>query len=887
MPTHIRRQKVAEFQQLVQGNMSVLEYLTKFERLSRYAPELVDTVDKKIAKFLEGLNPIIERDATGVVPPTTFEEAVKRAYKFENFHHKILRLQGKGPQQQQSSQQRNHQHKRQRQDQNVQNPLVCVHCGKNHESAQCRTITGACFRCGSMAHQMRDCPRQNRQQQQQQGAQRPAQPQNAIVVQNQARPLQQQAPQQQYRPQQQQQARQQGPNQNQRPPQQNRNAGRPQQAQNRPQQRGQIYAINRADAEAVGDAVEGTLLVCGFQARVLFDPGSTHSFISPRFAQLFDMHARDMDFLLTVATPIGKEVICRTFYPSCPVMIGGLELPANLISLEMFDFDVILGMDWLAGYHATMDCFHKTLTFKLEESPAGVLFQGDRSNPSTGFISALKADRLLKGGCEAYLAFITEDKRSQGVEDIPIVWEFPDVFPEEITGLPPIREIDFTIKLLLGTAPISIAPYRMAPAELGELKTQLQELLDKGFVRPSVSPWGAPVLFVKKKDGSMRMCIDYRRLNQVIIKNKYPLPRIDELFDQLQGASFFSKIDLRSGYHQLRVRDSDVLKIAFRTRYGHYEFLVMSFGLTNAPAVFMALMNKIFAEYLDQFIVVFIDDILVYSKTKEEHEEHLRIALQLLRENQLYAKLNKCEFWLEQVAFLGHIISREGLSVDPSKIEAVVQWERPKNVTEIRSFLGLAGYYRRFVQGFSSIASPLTKLTRKNEPYVWSDKCEVSFQELKKRLTTAPVLTLPSGSGGFTIFTDASNIGLGCVLMQDGKVIAYGSRQLKDHEKNYATHDLELAAVVFALKMWRHYLHGEKFEVHSDHRSLQYLFSQKELNMRQRRWMEYIKDYDFPIKYHPGKANVVADALSRKSVGMANLSGTCIFEQFEELRIDL
>ncbi|XXG85803.1 hypothetical protein AAC387_Pa11g0821 [Persea americana] len=222
----------------------------------------------------------------------------------------------------------------------------------------------------------------------------------------------------------------------------------------------------------------------------------------------------------------------------------------------------------------------------------------------------------------------------------------------------------------------------------------------------------------------------------------------------------------------------------------------------------MALMNKIFVEYLDQFIVVFIDDILVYSKSREEHEEHLRIALQLLRENQLYAKLSKCEFWLEQVALSGRIISKEGLSVDPTKIEAVVKWERPKNASEIRSFLGLASYYQRFVQGFSSIALSSTKLTKKNAPYVWTNQCEVIFQELQTRLTIAPVLTLPSGSGGFTIFIDASNIGLGCVLMQDGKVVAYGSRQLKDHEKNYATHDLELAAVVFALKMQRHYLYG-------------------------------------------------------------------------------
>ena len=239
------------------------------------------------------------------------------------------------------------------------------------------------------------------------------------------------------------------------------------------------------------------------------------------------------------------------------------------------------------------------------------------------------------------------------------------------------------------------------------------------------------------------------------------------------------------------------------------------------------------------------------------------------------------------MAFIGHVISKQGLAADPSKVDAVVSWKRPSSVTEIRSFLGLAGYYRRFVQGSSSTAAPLTKLTRKSVPFAWTNQCEESFKELKKRLTTAPILTLPSGSGGFIVFTDASNIGLGCALMQNDKVIAYGSRQLKDHEKNYATHYLELAAVVFTLKMWRHYLYGEKFEVHSDHRSLQYLFSQKELNMRQRRWMECIKDYDFPIKYHPSKVNVVAYALSRKSTVMASLRGVSVFHQFEELRVEV
>ncbi|KAA0035938.1 pol protein [Cucumis melo var. makuwa] len=290
----------------------------------------------------------------------------------------------------------------------------------------------------------------------------------------------------------------------------------------------------------------------------------------------------------------------------------------------------------------------------------------------------------------------------------------------------------------------------------------------------------------------MRLCIDYRELNKVTVKNRYPLPRIDDLFDQLQGATVFSKIDLRSGY-------------------GHYEFIVMSFGLTNAPAVFMDLMNRVFREFLDTFVIVFIDDILIYSKTEAEHEEHLRMVLQTLRDNKLYAKFSKCEFWLKQVSFLGHVVSKAGVSVDPAKIEAVTCWTRPSTVSEVRSFLGLAGYYRRFV-----------------------------------------------------IYSDASKKGLGCVLMQQGKVVAYASRQLKSHEQNYPTHDLELAAVVFALKIWRHYLYGEKIQIFTDHKSLKYFFTQKELNMRQRRWLELVKDYDCEILYHPGKANVVVDALSRK-----------------------
>jgi hypothetical protein len=352
-------------------------------------------------------------------------------------------------------------------------------------------------------------------------------------------------------------------------------------------------------------------------------------------------------------------------------------------------------------------------------------------------------------------------------------------------------------------------------------------------------------------------------LNEVTIKNKYPLPRIEDMFDQMKGVSIFSKIDLRSGYHQLKIWESDIPKTAFRTWSGLYEYTVMSFGLTNAPAYFMYLMNKVFMEYLDKFVVVFIDDIRIFSKI-EEHEKHLRMVLEKLRSNQLYAKFSKCEFCLAEVAFLGYVISAGGISVDPSKVKDVLNWMPPMNALEIRSFLGLAGYYRRFIKDFSKIAKPMTRLLEKNKDFNWTEECQASFEELKKQLTLAPVLILPDITKKFNIYCDASQQGLGCVLMQDGKVVSYTSRQLRKHEENYPTHDLELAVVVHALKIWRHYLIGHRCEIYSDHKSLKYIFTQNDLNLRQRRWLELIKDYDLGINYHPGKANVVVDALSRK-----------------------
>ncbi|GJT56263.1 putative reverse transcriptase domain-containing protein [Tanacetum coccineum] len=368
--------------------------------------------------------------------------------------------------------------------------------------------------------------------------------------------------------------------------------------------------------------------------------------------------------------------------------------------IKLGSFDVFIGMDWLSKYHAKILCDEKVIHIPIDDET--LIIRGDR---------------------------ITEKKKSdeKRLEDIPVVREFPEVFPQDLPGLPLVRQVEFQIDLIPGAAPVAHAPYRLDPSEMHELSNQFQELSDRGFIRPSTSPWGAPVLFVKKKDGSFRMCIDYRELNKLTVKNRYPLPRIDDLFDQLQGSSVYSKIDLRSGYHQLRVRDEDIPKTAFRTRYRHYEFQVMPFGLTNAPTVFIDLMNRVCKPYLDKFVIVFIDDILIYSRNEEEHANHLRIILELLRKEKLYAKFSKCDFWIRMVQFLGHLIDSQGLHVDPAKIEAVKNWASPTTPTKVHQFLGLAGYYRRFIQGFSKIAKPLTKLTQKNKKYIWEKDQETAF----------------------------------------------------------------------------------------------------------------------------------------------------------------
>ena len=451
----------------------------------------------------------------------------------------------------------------------------------------------------------------------------------------------------------------------------------------RPMIQARVFAVTQQDADTTPDVVTSMILVFDRDAHILIDPGATHSFISMGFISNVNVGSQPIDCSIVVSLPTGDSRLAESVYMDSRVIIGGQEFMADLILLDIYDFDVILGMDWLSRHHATVDCYRKEVRF-CRPGQTKVVFYGLWKTLPNSIMTAMKASKMLRKSYQGYLAYAIEVRDSGSrLEDIPVVREFPDVFPEDLPGIPPDREIDFQIELAPRTKPISKEPYRMAPLELKELKVQMEELVNKGFVRPSTSPWGAPFLFVKKKDGSLRLFIYYRELNKVTIRNQYPLPLIDDLFDQLHGAGLFLKIDLRSGYHQLKIRSEDVPKTAFRTRYGHYEFLVMPFRLTNAPTIFMDLMNMIFQPYLYQFVIVFIEDILIYSGSKEDHEEHLRVVLQILRENQLYAKFSKCQFWLDSVAFLGHVISVEGISVDPQKIEAIVNWKLPTNVTEI------------------------------------------------------------------------------------------------------------------------------------------------------------------------------------------------------------
>ena len=447
-------------------------------------------------------------------------------------------------------------------------------------------------------------------------------------------------------------------------------------------------------------------------------------------------------------------------------------------------------------------------------------------------------------------------------------------FESNLSGLPstlpPKREVDHVIEIDKEARPPAKRAYRLSPDELKELHTQLTDLLRSGYIRPSKSPYAAPVIFVKKATGEMRLCVDFRALNEITVRNRYPLPLIDELLDKLKGAKYFSKLDLASGYFQIRVADKDVPKTAFTTRYGLFEWLVMPFGLQGAPATFMSMMNSTFHDYLDKFLAIYLDDFLIYSATLEEHLEHLRLVLQRFREHQLYAKRSKCVFGVNEVPFLGYVVNGNGILTSPDKVSSIRKWAAPTDASELRRFLGLANFYHKFVKGFADIAAPLHGLLKKNTDFGWTKAHQVAFDRLKEALCTAPVLSHVDPTKPFVIEADASRHAVGAVLSQyhgdDLKPVAFTSRKLREDELGFPVHEKELLAIIHAVVTWKHYIGASETKVITDHESLKFFNSRPVADSRQGRWVTLLAPYKLVIHYRPGESNIVADALSRPPV---------------------
>jgi hypothetical protein len=567
------------------------------------------------------------------------------------------------------------------------------------------------------------------------------------------------------------------------------------------------------------------------------------------------------------------------------------------------DNDLILGMDWFVKNDVVLQVGKGCAIIRTKNKCFKVYalgFNGFHSEIESAMkaspVNYKQASKFIKNGAQSFLLDITADQReypdrrnpqinayalnNADLSHVPkelsnLVQEFTDIFAPMPIGLPPDRGIGHVIPLEPGSTPAYRGMYRLSPAELDECCKQVRDLLEKKLIEPSSSPFSAPILFVSKPDGGLRMCLDYRMLNTMTIKNKAPLPRVDDLFDKLGGCSYFSSLDLQSGYYQIRIPESDVHKTAFNSPLGHFHWRVLTFGLTNAPATFQAEMNRIFAKQLNKFVLVYLDDILIFSKTLAEHISHMRQVFQVLRDNRLYAKLSKCEFCLPEVTFLGHVVGKDGIKVDPKKIQAVKDYPKPKTVTDVRAFLGLCNYFRKYVRGYSHVAHPLTDLTNKDATLKsWNKTHDKSFEQLKKALTEAPVLKIADFSKPFTIVSDASIIGTGAVLLQDDQPIAYCSKKLSKAERNYFTTEQELLGVIHALEEFRCYVEGGMYPVTivTDHNPNTFLRTQVTLSRRQARWVEYMERFDYVWKYIPGRDNM-ADPLSRTpTFALVNIS---------------
>jgi hypothetical protein len=564
--------------------------------------------------------------------------------------------------------------------------------------------------------------------------------------------------------------------------------------------------------------------VQGHRVTVLVDGGASHNFIDASLVERKGIATEAFEGF-SVIIPGENTLNCTRYVPQMTLSLGNYTITDDFVVVKVPDTNVVLGVQWLysLGKYTTN---YQTMEMEFQgRDGRRVVLRGMNTYPPE-VVTAKGMEAVMRQDDIAWIAeFRISVQKPKGREpNFPreikaLLKKHQKVFGDISPGRPPDRGFEHAIELEEGTGAVITTSYRHPKAYKDEIERTIRELLAMGHIRPSSSPFASSVVLVKKKDGTLRMCIDYRALNKRTIKNRYPIPQIDELMDELKGAKYFSKIDLRSGYHQIRMREGDEYKTAFRCHYGHYKFLVMPFGLTNAPATFQSCMNHTFSQQLRKHLLVFFDDILIYSRTWEEHLQHLDEVLGILDTQELYAKLSKCEFGLTEMLYLGHVIGAQGVQVHWDKIQVIRDWPLPRNITELKSFMGLCTYYWRYVKGFSQLTAPLTDLTKKGA-FEWSDEAQAVFDRMKDIMSSCPVLAFPDFTQPFVLECDASGVGIGAVLMQNNHPIAFESRKLRDYERLYPIYDKEMLAIMHALAKFRHYLVGNRFKVKTDHNSL-------------------------------------------------------------------
>ena len=649
------------------------------------------------------------------------------------------------------------------------------------------------------------------------------------------------------------------------------------------------------------------------------DSGADNCFVSNRIVEEYQIPLERLDSQIELVLADGKPAkIGPITHRTLPVqVIIGEHVETRVFLVADLSYDVILGLNWLRKHdpriiwstfqcqfnseHCLHSCVDKVHTVQglLKEREEDVNVKTTTTTISSTsmrarhFIKKIKEEKELYGSffikrdgragnkykiysanVPAQALFSEDKKVKESLHPIAqqLMKEFPEVFSEsKAEMLPEHRVFDCDIPLIPGAAVPYGRVYQLTEPERKALETYVNTELAKGYIRYSTSPAGAPCFFVKKKDGSLRLCVDFRGLNKLTVKNRYPIPLIAELIRTVAKGKIYTALDLKGAYNLVRVKEGDEWKTAFRTPFGHFEYLVMPFGLTNAPSIFQSMMDKIFRDLIGVYVVVYLDDILIFSENEEEHANHVREVLRRLSENKLYCKLSKCTFFAKSIPFLGHVISAEGVSMDPEKVRCVQEWPVPTSVVEIQSFLGLANYYRSFIPSFSELAIPLTTLTKKNVPFVWGELQQKAFESLKKEFDVGRVLAHPDISKPFVLETDASDVALGGVLSQyEGDVlrpVAFYARQLAAAERNYEIYDKELLAVVECCKQWRHFLQGAAHTttIITDHENLKYFKATHRLTRRQARWSLFLSEFDFIINHRPGKLHKAADALSRRA----------------------